>query len=318
MSSKVAPQKKCDLFKRYTGNPILTPQNWPYPANAVINPGAVRLANETVLLVRVEDMHRVSHLTVARSADGFTNWLIDSEPTLQNDAYNYEEENGLADPRIIYAEEQRQYFVTYVGYSKDGCVICLAITKTFRAYARLGSVLPPGNRDACFFPRRLQGGFCIIYQSNVNGESNIYMSSSPDFKHWGDKRRLVRIRPGYWDCHKVGLACPPIEIKEGWMLFYYGVQYTDKGAIYRVGMVLLDLDQPYRVLRRSDDWILEPSVPYEQVGDIGGVVFPTGVTFDKEENYLNLYYGAANCTVSVATAQFSSVVEYILSCPKVT
>ena len=95
-----------ELFKRYEGNPIITPDDWPYPTNAVFNPAAVKLNAETLLLIRVEDMRGFSHLTVARSTDGFTNWQIDSAPTLEADQSSREERWGLEDPRIIWLEEQ--------------------------------------------------------------------------------------------------------------------------------------------------------------------------------------------------------------------
>ena len=101
------------------------------------------------------------------------------------------------------------------------------------------------------------------------------------------------------------------------MLFYHGVRITTGGAIYRVGMALLDLEEPWRVLRRSDEWVLGPRAPYERVGDVDDVVFPTGAIVHKETDRLDLYYGAADCTVAVATANFSALLDYILSCPEV-
>ena len=136
-------QKKAhELFTRYEGNPIMTPDNWPYPTNAVFNPAAARLNDETLLLIRVEDMRGFSHLTVARSADGFTNWEIDDKPTLEADQSSREERWGLEDPRIVWLEEQKQFAVTYVSFSEGGPVVSLAITKNFKTFARLGSLLP--------------------------------------------------------------------------------------------------------------------------------------------------------------------------------
>ena len=305
------------LFKRYDGNPILTKRNWPYKANAVINPGGIMLKNETLLLVRVEDSNRVSHLTVARSADGFTNWQIDSTPTLEPDQSSQEERFGLEDPRIVWLEEQKQFAVTYVSLSKGGPVVSLAITKNFQAFARLGTLLPPEDRDACLFPRRFNGRFALVHRPIVAGEGNIWISFSPDLKHWGDHRLLIRTRPAYWDHHRVGLACQPIEILQGWLLFYHGVCNTHRGAIYRLGIALLDIEAPWRVLRRSNEWLLEPRELYECVGDIGGVIFPTGVTIDKDANKINLYYGAADDSVAVAVANLTDIIRYINSCPKV-
>ena len=100
------------------------------------------------------------------------------------------------------------------------------------------------------------------------------------------------------------------------MIFYHGVRITTAGAIYRLGLALLDIEEPWKVLRRSDEWILGPRAPYERVGEVSGVVFPTGATIQKETDQLNLYYGAADCTVAIATANLSDVLDYIISCPE--
>jgi len=310
-------QKKAhELFKRYKGNPIITPENWPYPANAVFNPAAVKLNNETLLLIRVEDMQGFSHLTVARSADGFTNWQIDPQPTFEADQSCGEEKWGVEDPRIVWLEEQKQFGITYTSFSEGGPVVSLAITKNFRTFARLGALLPPEDKDACLFPRRFRGRFALIHRPIVRGEAHMWLSFSPDLKHWGDHRPLIKTRPAYWDCFRVGLACQPIETPDGWLVFYHGVRSTTAGQIYRVGLTLLDLDEPWIVLRRSAEWILGPREDYERIGDVNGVVFPTGATVHKETDQLNLYYGAADCTVAVATANLSDCLSYIMSCPQ--
>jgi predicted GH43/DUF377 family glycosyl hydrolase len=317
MPELLRQQKAYGLFKKYEGNPILTPESWPYPTNAVFNPAAAKLNTEVLLLVRVEDMRGFSHFTVARSADGYTNWEIDPEPTLEADQSSQEERWGLEDPRIVWLEEQKQFAITYISFSEGGPVISLAITKNFRTFARLGSLLPPEDKDGCLLPRRFRGRFALIHRPIVRGEAHMWISFSPDLKHWGDHRPLIRTRQAYWDCHRVGLACQPIETQHGWMLFYHGVRATTAGAIYRVGLVLLDLEEPWRVLRRSDEWILGPRAPYERIGDVGDVVFPTGAIVHKETDRLSLYYGAADCTVAVATTTLSDCIDYVMSCPQV-
>ncbi len=145
----------------------------------------------------------------------------------------------------------------------------------------------------------------------------MWISFSPDLKHWGDHRMLARTRAGYWDCHRVGLACQPLETPEGWIVFYHGVRQTTAGDVYRLGVTLLDLEEPWRVLKRSEEWLLGPREFYEMVGDVGGVVFPTGITVTKETDQINMYYGAADCSVAVATAKLSELIEYVKSCPSV-
>lgn len=317
MSDTISGRKKIayELFTRYEGNPILTPDDWPYPANAVMNPGAIMVHGEVLLLVRVEDMHGISHLTVARSADGLTDWRIAPEPSMANDSPSCEEW-GLADPRLMFAEEQNQFFITYISLSESGSRVNLAITKNFKTFARLGCLLGPDAKDGSLFPCRFNGRFSLIHCSTILGKSNIWISCSPDLKHWGDSKILLATRPDSWDCHKVGLACQPIKTKQGWLMFYHGVETTTDCNIYRVGLALLDLNEPWRVLRRSNDWILEPSESYEYTSDVGKIIFPTGIIV--HENRINLYYGAADRCVAVASAKLDDVMNYVMSCPKVS
>ena len=305
-----------EIFEKYKGNPILTPQDWPYPARAVINPGAIRVGEETVLLVRVENMNSVCHLTVARSADGLTNWEIDPAPTIEADESSGEEKWGLVDPRIVWLEEQKQFGITYISCSEGGPVVSLAVTKNFRTFARLGALLPPEDKDACLFPRRIRGRFVFIHRPIVCGEAHMWICFSPDLKHWGDHKYLIKTRANSWDRDSVGLGPQPIETPEGWIIFYYGVYNTIEGAIYRVGAALLDFEEPWRVIRRSNEWLLEPRELYECVGDAGNVVFPTGVTVNKKTKQVNLYYGAADRCIGIATADLGDFLKYLLSCPE--
>ena len=309
-------QKAYDLFKRYSGNPILTPEKWPYPTNAVFNPAAAKVNSETLLLIRVEDMRGFSHLTVARSSDGLTNWDIDSKPTLRADQSSREERWGLEDPRIVWLEEQKRYAVTYVSFSEGGPVVSLATTKNFKTFARHGALLPPEDKDACLFPRRFNGRFALIHRPIVRGEAHMWISFSPDLTHWGNHRPLIMTRHAYWDCHRVGLACQPIETEKGWLIFYHGVRHTTAGDIYRLGMALLDMNSPWKVLRRSPEWILGPHAEYERIGDVGDVVFPTGAIVYEETDEIYLYYGAADSSIAVAIAKLSDCMDYILSCPE--
>lgn len=315
MSDLERSQKANKLFKRYEGNPILTAEDWPYPVNSVMNPAAIKHNSETLLLVRCEDMRGFSHLTVARSEDGFTNWKVDEQPTMLPDITSHEERWALEDARTIWLEEQKQYGITYVSFGEGGPTVSLAITKNFKTFARLGSMLPPEDKDACLFPRRFRGRFALIHRPIVRGEAHMWISFSPDLKHWGDHRVMIRTRSAFWDCHRIGLACQPIETEHGWLVFYHGVRNTTAGAIYRMGLALLDLEEPWKVLKRSPEWLLGPKEDYERVGDVGDVVFPTGVTISKETDMLNMYYGAADCTIAVATAKLSDVIDYALSCP---
>jgi len=303
------------LFRRYEKNPILKPADWPYPANSVFNPGAVQFEGETLLLVRVEGMQGFSHLTVARSKDGKGGWRIDKEPALTPDPSSREEKWGIEDPRIVWLEEQQEYAITYVSFSRGGPVVSLATTKDFKAFRRLGRLLPPEDKDASLFPRRFEERFALIHRPLIRGEGHIYISFSPDLKHWGDHQILIPVRLGSWDGDRVGLGTQPIETPHGWLIIYHGVRRTASGSLYRVGLALLDLEDPCRVICRSDEWVFAPRELYERIGDVPGVVFPCGAVVDRETNELRLYYGAADTCVGLAITDMDDAMDYVRSCP---
>ncbi|MCK4958087.1 MAG: glycosidase [Planctomycetes bacterium] len=317
MSTLAREKLAATLFRRFEGNPILTVDNWPYPINSVFNPAAIKVDGEVLLLNRVEELRGFSHLTVARSKNGLTDWVIDETPTMKADQSTKEEKWGLEDPRVVWLEEQKQYAITYVSFSEGGPIVSLAITKNFKTFARLGGLLPPEDKDACLFPRRFNGRFALIHRPIVRGEAHIWISMSPDLKHWGDHRCLLKTRMAYWDGARIGLACQPIEIPEGWLVLYHGVRRTTASQLYRIGMALLDKNDPCQVLRRGEEWVLGPRTDYERIGDVSDVTFVTGGVIMEEENELYVYYGAADDKVAVAMANMDDVREYIMSCPEV-
>ncbi|MCS6874571.1 MAG: hypothetical protein N2Z23_11065 [Pyrinomonadaceae bacterium] len=304
-----------ELFHRYQGNPILTAADWTYPANTVFNPGATLLPDgSTLLLVRVEDRRGISHLTVAKSKDGVTNWEIDRGPTFSPDPENYPEEIwGVEDPRITWIEELNKYAVVYTAYSTSGPLVSLALTEDFRHFERQGAIMPPEDKDAALFPRRFQGRWALIHRPISNypmTKANIWISFSPDLKHWGDHSVLLEARRGaWWDANKIGLSPPPIETEEGWLIIYHGVKNTPAGCLYRLGLALLDLEDPRRVVVRGDEWVFGPDEPYEQMGDVGDVVFPCGVITKGDE--LFIYYGAADTCIGLAKASIRELIEWL-------
>jgi predicted GH43/DUF377 family glycosyl hydrolase len=306
-----------ELFHRYEGNPILTSSQWPYRANTVFNAGATLLQNgETLLLVRVEDRRGISHLTAARSHDGKTRWVIDSLPTFVPDPDNHPEEVwGIEDPRITWVEELDQFAVVYTSYSTSGPLVSLATTRDFQTFERKGPVMPPDDKDAALFPRRFAGRWALIHRpigSFPANRANIWISFSPDLKHWGDHAVVLEARRGaWWDANKIGLSPQPIETSEGWLLIYHGVRITPAGCLYRLGLALLDLDDPTKVVRRGDEWVFGPEEAYERVGDVGDVVFPCGVTHNEATDEVCLYYGAADTAIALATGKLSEVLNWL-------
>ena len=306
------------LFRRSAHNPILTAADLPYPANTVFNPGAARVGDETVLLVRVEDLRGISHLQVARSADGETGWTFDPEPLLRADVDRDPEETwGCEDPRLTWLPEREEWAIAYTAYSRRGPLVSLATTRDFHGVKRLGPVMPPEDKDAALFPRRVDGRWAMIHRpSPLRGGAHMWLSYSPDLRHWGDHRLLLEARDGaWWDAGKIGLGPPPLETPDGWLVMYHGVRVTSDGPIYRAGLALLDLEDPSTVNHHLNEWVFAPETAYEITGDVGRVVFPCGWIHDEPTDTLRLYYGAADTVIGLATATFSEVLARVRDTP---
>jgi len=313
--SERATDPRRRLLKRHPANPLLSAWNWPYFVNTIFNAAAVRLpSGETLLLCRVEDCSGRSHLCAARSVDGVKDWTIDPEPTLFPDAEGHDEELwGIEDPRITWLPELGKFVVAYTCYSPPGPGVSLALTADFREFERIGNVLPIENKDAALLPRRFNGRWAMIHRPVPSaGRSHIWMSFSPDLKHWGDHAVLLEARDGpYWDARKIGLSTPPIETPQGWLMTYHGAHATVGGCLYRMGLALLDLDNPGTCLLRSDRWVLAPETDYERVGDVSGVVFPCGHVIGEDGDTLHLYYGAADTYIALATGSIREMLDWL-------
>lgn len=304
------------LFTRYPGNPVLSPERWPYPVNAVMNAGATRVGDETVLLCRVEDRRGFSHLTCARSRDGASNWVVDDAPSLAYDGERPEEEWGLEDPRITYVEELGHWIIAYTAFGPAGPGVSLARTEDFRSFERLGQVMTPDDKNAVLLPRRIADDWILFHRPTSVEGADVWLSRSSDLRSWRSPERVLnRRRGGWWDSARVGMGAPPLETEDGWLVVYHGVRDTVAGGLYRAGLALLDLENPSVVLRRSDEWVLGPSAEYEITGDVPNVVFPCGLVHHEDSDALFLYYGAADTRVGLATATRSEVLRYLRECP---
>lgn len=302
------------LFQRYQQNPILSVADWPYAANTVFNPGAARLEDGTTLLLcRVEDRRGHSHLCAARSSDGINRWQIDKEPTILADPQQYPEEIwGIEDPRITYLSELESFVIVYTSFSRGGPGVSLALTKDFHHFERFGMVMPPEDKDAALFPRRIGNYWAMIHRPVSPLGANMWISYSPDLRHWGSHEIMLEARRGsWWDANKIGLCSPPIETSEGWLVIYHGVRLTAAGSLYRLGLALFDIQKPAQCLRRSSTWIFGPEAQYEREGDVDNVVFPCGHTIAPDGDTIQIYYGAADTCVCLATGSVSSLLEWL-------
>jgi len=302
------------IFQRHDRNPILTAADWPYPAHTVFNAGATRLPNGTTLLLcRVEDRRGHSHLCAARSVNGVDGWVIDAEPTLRADPENHPEELwGIEDPRITYVAELGQYVIAYTAFSRGGPGVALAATKDFQRFERYGLVMQPDDKDAALLPRRMNGSFALIHRPATDLSANIWISYSPDLRNWGGHKVMLAARRGaWWDANKIGLGPPLIETERGWLMLYHGVRRTAAGALYRLGAALFDLETAEHCLLRGDSWFFGPEAAYEREGDVGYVAFPCGYTLGTDGDTINLYYGAADTSIALATGSIAQLLDWL-------
>jgi predicted GH43/DUF377 family glycosyl hydrolase len=215
------------------------------------------------------------------------------------------ETHGVEDPRLVSIEDK--VFMIYAGKDRDMARPCESVisaadlAKGRWAWSRHRLLLPImvgiHNRNAAFFPRRLDGRLLLLHRPMTMAE-NIWLSFSYDGIHWYDHKEIIKTRPFHWDDAKVGIAGPPIEFEEGWLLIYHGVEA--KTWTYRLGCALLDRELPEKVLWRSDDPVLEPVEEYERSGTAPNVVFSCGAIVWKDK--LAVYYGAADCVIGLAAA----------------
>ena len=308
-----------ELFRRHPENPILTAADWPTPVNVVFNPAAASVGAETVLLARVEALTGVSHLTVARSANGIDGWTVAAEPLLEPQSGIESEQWGFEDARVVWVEELECFVITCTAYGPAGPAVYLATTTDFVSVERKGIVVSAEDKNAALLPERV-GGKWILFHRPTTGfggvsQAGIALSRSDDLEHWTAPEPVMQPRSGaWWDSLRIGIGPPLLKTEHGWLLIYHGVKETVSGAIYRVGLALLDLEEPTRVLRRADDWILGPLEPYERQGDVANALFPCGVIQDNGGK-LRLYYGGADTSICLATGRLDELVERVLTAP---
>jgi len=297
------------VFKRYKGNPIITAKATPR-ANSIHNSAVVSFGKGYAGVFRVDekDLHFTLH--VGESEDGI-NWKIDPEhiKMKSNDPEIVMAEHSY-DPRITKIDDA--YYITWCNAGLRGPCIGLAKTKDFKKFEQMENILPPPSRNCVFFPRKINGKYAMLHRPSDQGHTpfgDIFYATSPDIIHWGCHRFVFGPKKGSWQSTKVGPGPAPIETKEGWLLIYHGVWTSCNGYLYYAGGALLDLDKPWKTLYRSRDYLLGPTEPYERVGDVPNVIFPSSAVV-KDGN-LRLYYGCADTCISMAEAKVDELIKFI-------
>jgi beta-1,2-mannobiose phosphorylase / 1,2-beta-oligomannan phosphorylase len=329
---------------KYEGNPILKPnENNDWESLCVLNPAAVYEDGEVKLLYRAagNDFEHRIYLGLATSKDGFHFDRVSDKPVMSPDIDH--SEGGCEDPRVVKMGDY--YFVTYAArphqpgqywlydgpqatpkfgeYPEFGprCLLrnstisYLAISKDLKSFVKIGRLTDSRyeDRDVIIFPEQMNGKYAMFSRPEEwKGEGfgcdtpSIWISFSEDLLEW-PKPTLFAKGEQWWESKKIGGSTPPIKTNKGWLFLYHGVSAKDDK--YRVGAMLLDLNDPTVILARTKDYIMEPEFDYETSGYYSGCVFPTGnIVID---GVLYVYYGAADKYCCAATCQLNELLDYL-------
>jgi predicted GH43/DUF377 family glycosyl hydrolase len=243
----------------------------------------------------------ISHLRIARSKDG-VNFTVDPKPAVfPKMPY---ETYGLEDPRI--SKIDGLYYISYKVVSGKGICTGLLTTENFTYFNRHGIIFCPENIDVVLFPERIDGKFWALTRPvpRYIGPRGVWIASSPDAVHWGGHQPLVLPQEGAFHDGKTGGSCVPIKTDEGWLEIYHG---SDKDDKYSLAAVLLDLDDPTKVIARAKRPLMEPKADYELRGFYGNVVFSCGAV--EKDDFLLIYYGAADEYTAVAKTTVSKILS---------
>ena len=326
-------------LKKFDGNPILKPN----PDNgwedfAVLNPAVIydEKMQKFVMLYRAvgdEYQHRI-RFGLATSRDGY-NFQRCSNVPVMDARDNDPDEAGLEDARAVNIDGR--YYITYASrpfwagrywltreerikqgviyhthpdsaptYLKENLTVSyLAYTDDWKTYKRLGKITDTryDDRDVIIFPERINGMFVKLSRPvREHGPRAMWISFSDTIMEWGEPQVLY-IGEEWWEKGRLGGSCPPIRTKDGWLLVYHGVD--EEEMIYRTGFMLLDLNDPTKILAKTKNFVMEPEYDYETKGIYNGCVFPTGIV--EREGLLYIYYGSADKYVSLATVPLDEV-----------
>ena len=294
-------------MKRFEGNPILEPiSSHRWESRMVFNVAAVNLDDTIHLVYRAVGDDGISRLGYASSSDGYH--IDERLPDPIFEPSNESERDGCEDPRLTHLEGR--CVMTYTALrSLVRCAFQVGMTtistddflhKRWDWGERLLPFQGIRNKDAVVFPRKIDGRYVMYHRI----EPDVCVAYSDDLQRWCDIKTILEPRVGMWDGFKVGAAGPPIEVSDGWLFIYHGVNF-DK--VYRLGVAMVDKDDPENVVYRSEDPILEPAEDYERFGKVPNVVFSCGAV--PLDDKILVYYGGADTVVCVATYEENELIS---------
>jgi len=191
----------------------------------------------------------------------------------------------------------------------------LARTTDFSSLETIGFIAGPDHRNCALFPERIGGCYVRLERPHGESEGDIYIGYSPDLIFWGCTKLLLEKNTRYWESAKVGPGAPPVKTEQGWLVVYHGCRQSVNGYTYQMGCMLLDLEDPSRIIGKMNEPLMSPEEYYERVGLVSNVVFPTAVIRHGGPDEIKVYYGAADTCIGLATGSVSELVRLCLENP---
>lgn len=305
-------------LKRFKDNPIIKPNlnNW-WEARSVFNPGVYFDGKKVHMLYRAMGDDRISRLGYAYSTDGIHFKGFSKYPAFESEKGNPYERLGCEDPRITKIDDtiyitytaaavypaNKPKEITSTSFAPFMVRVSLLSTKDFSSYKRHGILMPnKDSKDAVLFPEKISGKYAMLHRI----KPYIWIAYSKDLKKWYGHKVVAENRNNFWESRKIGAGTNILKTEYGWLNFYHGV---DKDKVYRLGIMVLDLKDPSKVIYRSDEPIFEPQKTFEKKGFVDNVVFATGA-IEKDDNYL-IYYGASDKYICMAHIEKEKILKEI-------
>ena len=319
---------------RHVQNPLLSADKMPFEASLIFNAGVAKYQGRYVMLFRNDygtteaDFlasgkrgvpFKGTNIGLAESTDGI-NWEIRPQPVWE---VNDEEILRVYDPRLTIIDGKA--VVCFAMDTKHGLRGGIAVTENFDKF-EIKSLSVPDNRTMVLFPEKINGKYfrlerpMPVYSRNGAAEQfDLWCSASPDLIYWGDSRLVLGAEKVPYADAKIGPAAPPVKTAKGWLTTFHAVKYADYDLeswhlnwrkIYYAGLMLLDLDDPSKVIGIYDKPLLAPETPYEKIGFRGDVIFPGGMILE-DSGEVKIYYGAADTVECLATADVNDLLNLV-------
>jgi beta-1,4-mannooligosaccharide/beta-1,4-mannosyl-N-acetylglucosamine phosphorylase len=315
-------------MKRHHINPILTRDDIPpippvlVDVTSVFNPGAIKDGDIYRLILRVQSRSRETYLVMAESTDGIRFKAEDKIVDFKGIEKVKEKVFHIYDARI--SKLEGRFYIMFAMDMQDGCQLGLGVTDDFKSFEFLGITSNEDIRNGVLFPEKINGMYYRMDRPNKAKHSGgptsgsaICLSVSDDLINWQYVSTLISGRFHYWD-EFIGSGPPPVKTRKGWLHVYHGVAgHFGSSNIYQGGVMLLDLNDPSKVLGRCRCNILEPREIWEVAGQVPNVTFPSGMVVEEfdsdgfalENSEIKIYYGAADTSVGLLITTISELLE---------